>query len=75
VCGTPFARILSVEGRKSEQLTLHTEAGGTAIVNPLVVEGPLHARRDIRRFQLRNPASRCELLVVWGRRTEGAKMR
>ena len=62
---------MSVEGRQAELLVLRTEKGGTTTVNPLVIEGPLHASADIQRFQLRHADGRCEVLVVLRQPREG----
>ena len=64
VCGRPFARIVSVDGRQEEWLDLRNGSGAPVRLRPSVVEAPLQTTADIRRFQLRNPDGKCQVLVV-----------
>ncbi len=63
-CGLPFARIVSVEGRREEWLILRQASGASLSLRPSVVEGPLQSMPDVRRFQLRNGNGACQVLVV-----------
>ena len=63
-CGLPFARIVSIEGRREEWLLLRTASGATVSLRPSVIEEPLQTTPDVRRFQLRNRDGTCHVLVV-----------
>ena len=63
-CGAPFARIVSIEGRRSEWLSLRSASGASVSVRPSVLEGPLQAMLDVRRFQLRNLDGACHVFVA-----------
>ncbi|MBI4606144.1 MAG: phenylacetate--CoA ligase family protein [Planctomycetes bacterium] len=51
-CGLPFARIVSIEGRREEVLELRGADGALVAVSPTVVETPLEVLDGVRRFQL-----------------------
>lgn len=51
-CGLPFRRILAVEGRREELLTLQKLDGKTVRVHPFVIESPLEEIGELRRFQI-----------------------
>ena len=51
-CGLPFRRIVSIEGRREELLTLRRLDGQTVSVHPFVIESPLEEMAEVRRFQI-----------------------
>ncbi|MBI4585368.1 MAG: phenylacetate--CoA ligase family protein [Planctomycetes bacterium] len=52
-CGVPFARLVSLEGRREEELRLRGRSGETASIHPTALEAPIEALPWVRRFQIR----------------------
>ena len=63
-CGLPFRRILAIEGRREELLTLRKPDGNTVRVHPFVIESPLEEMGEVRRFQVRSDGRGGVLIVI-----------
>jgi phenylacetate-coenzyme A ligase PaaK-like adenylate-forming protein len=51
-CGLPFRRIVAIEGRCEELITLRKLDGKMVSVHPFVIESPLEEIYEVRRFQI-----------------------
>jgi len=63
-CGLPFRRILTIEGRREELLTLRKPDGNTIRIHPFVIESPLEEMDEVRRFQVRSDGRGGVLIVI-----------
>ena len=63
-CGLPFRRILTIEGRREELLTVRKPDGNKVRIHPFVIESPLEEMGEVRRFQVRSDGKGGVLIVI-----------
>jgi phenylacetate-CoA ligase len=58
-CGSPFKRIVSIEGRVEEMLRLRKVGGGTVQVHPFAIESALEEAGSVRQFKIQLQNNGC----------------
>ena len=73
-CGLPWARILKIDGRRGEFLTLRTRDGSSATIHISAIEAALDATPGLRRFQVKHENGKVRIIVLARRENEAQEV-